>query len=72
MASTPYTATSTITETNGPNSVIGLNAADSVGFFGSAGVAKQTVSGLKGSNAALASLIAALVAYGIIIDTTGA
>jgi len=43
-----------------------------VGFYGSVGVVKPTVSGAKGGNAALASLIAALVAQNQIVDTTTA
>ena len=43
-----------------------------VGFNGTAAVAKPTVSGAKGSNAALASLLTALAAYGLITDTTTA
>lgn len=44
-----------------------------LGFYGLAPlVTKQTVSGAKGSNAALGSLIAALVAYGLITDSTSA
>lgn len=39
-------------------------------FFDKAAVAKQTVTGSKGGNAALDSLIDALVAYGLITDTT--
>ena len=42
-----------------------------VGFNNTAPIARPTVSGLKGSNAALGSLLAALVAYGLITDTTG-
>jgi hypothetical protein len=43
---------------------------DRIGFFGTTPVEKQTVSGSKGANAALTSLIAALVAHGLITDTT--
>jgi hypothetical protein len=43
-----------------------------VGFFGTAPAAVQDVSGAKGANAALTSLIAALVAYGLITDSTTA
>jgi hypothetical protein len=43
-----------------------------IGFFGAGGAAKQTVSGAKGSNAALGSLITALVAMGLVTDTTTA
>lgn len=43
-----------------------------IGFQGSAPIAKQTVSGAKAGNTALASLCAALVAYGLISDTSSA
>lgn len=45
-------------------------AAGSVGFFASAGTTKQTVTGATGGNAALASLLSALAAYGLITDST--
>ena len=41
-----------------------------VGFNGTAPIAKPTVTGSKGGNAALGSLITALAAYGLITDTT--
>jgi hypothetical protein len=47
-----------------------VGGATQISFFGGATVIKQTLSGAKGGNAALASVIAALVAYGIAIDTT--
>lgn len=40
------------------------------GFFGSVGTSKPTVSGSKGGNAALASLISALASLGLITDST--
>lgn len=43
-----------------------------VGFNNSAPIAKPTVSGAKGSNAALASLLTALAAYGLVTDSTSA
>ena len=42
------------------------------GFNGAAPIAKPTVSGAKGGNAALASLMAALAAYGLVTDNTTA
>lgn len=45
-------------------------ASQKIGFFGTPKIAKQTVSGSKGANAALTSLIAALVAYGMVTDST--
>lgn len=41
-----------------------------IGFQGAAPIAKPTVSGAKGSNAALGSLITALSSYGLITDST--
>lgn len=47
-------------------------AANTLGFHGSAAVAKQTVSGSRGGNAALASLLTALGTLGLITDGTSA
>jgi hypothetical protein len=41
-----------------------------VGFYGTAPVSKPTITGSKGGNVALASLITALVSLGLIIDNT--
>jgi hypothetical protein len=46
--------------------------ASKLGFFSAAPVVKPTVSGAKGSNAALASLMTALAAYGLVTDSTTA
>jgi hypothetical protein len=43
-----------------------------VGFNNTAPIAKPTVTGAKGSNAALASLMTALAAYGLVTDSTTA
>jgi hypothetical protein len=43
-----------------------------VGFYGATPAAKPTVTGAKGANAALTSLLAALVTLGLITDTTTA
>lgn len=45
-------------------------AADGVGFHGTAPIAKPTVTGSRGGNAALASLLTALANYGLIVDGT--
>lgn len=42
----------------------------SLSMFGAGGATQQTVVGAKGGNAALTSLLAALAAYGLIIDST--
>ena len=47
-------------------------AGTKVGFNNTAPIAKPTVSGAKGSNAALASLLTALASYGLITDSSTA
>ncbi len=47
-----------------------LNAGGRVGVFGTAGVAKQTVTGSCGGNTAVKGLLNALAAYGLITDNT--
>jgi hypothetical protein len=50
-----------------------LSLTSGIGAFGTAAVTtKPTVSGAKGSNAALASLMTALAAYGLVTDSTTA
>lgn len=43
-----------------------------IGFYGATAVAKQTVTGAKGSNAALGSLMTALSTLGLVTDSTTA
>ena len=45
-------------------------SASKVGFFTTAPIAKPTVTGSKGANAALTSLMAALASYGLVVDST--
>ena len=45
-------------------------SATALGFFGGAGTAKPTVTGSKGGNAALSSLMTALSGLGLVTDTT--
>lgn len=47
-----------------------LQVDGNIGFYASAPVSKQTVTGSKGANAALGSLMSALVAIGLLVDTT--
>lgn len=47
-------------------------AANTLGFHGSAAVAKQTVTGSRGGNAALADLLTKLATLGLITDSTSA
>lgn len=49
-----------------------LEQVGNIGFFGTAPTTQQTVTGAKGSNAALGSLLTALAAYGIIVDSSEA
>lgn len=46
------------------------NTGQSIGFYGATRVAKQTVTGAKGANAALTSLLTALAALGLITDSS--
>lgn len=47
-------------------------SATSLGFFGTSPAAKQTITGSRGGNAALTSLLSALAAYGIVTDSSSA
>lgn len=58
------------TSANDPT-IYGLKHAGSrLGFYGAAAIAKPTVTGAKGSNAALTSLLSTLATLGIIADST--
>ena len=46
--------------------------ANTLGFFGSAPIVKRTITGSRGGNAALASLLTALAATGLLTDSTTA
>jgi len=50
--------------------VMGQSATDPIAFHGATPVAKQTVTGSAGANAALISLLAALDALGLIVDSS--
>lgn len=55
------------------DTVFDLDAAgNKLGVFGAAAVAKQTVTGSRSDGTALQSLLAALVAYGLVVDGTTA
>lgn len=63
------------TTTNGvvtPQRVLRLGGANTIGFYTASPVAKQTVSGSRGGNAALASLLTALATTGLITDSSTA
>lgn len=50
---------------------LGSNAVGTyIGFHGSAAIAKPTITGSRGGNAALASLLTALASYGLVTDST--
>jgi len=60
-----------LSDKNSSGTVLGQSSTDKIGFYGVAtGVVKPTVTGAKGSNAALTSLMTALVALGLVTDTT--
>ena len=69
----PNTVTSTLkvgSASNPDGYTVGPNSTDLIAFYGATPVAKITVTGSKGANAALTSLMAALVSLGLVIDTT--
>jgi hypothetical protein len=67
--SEPATFSNTLTA-SGAASLAG--AAGTLGFYGATGTTRPTISGAKGGNAALGSLISALAALGLITDGTSA
>lgn len=63
----------TITRSSGLVSINnGLKVAGNVGFYNATPVAKPTVSGSRGGNAALASLLTALASQGLVTDSSTA
>ncbi len=50
--------------------VVQQSSSNPIGFFGSSGTSKATVTGSRGGNAALQSLLSALSSYGLITDST--
>ena len=52
------------------NNQLRLSPTNELGFFGSTGTTRQTITGSKGGNAALASLLTSLDAMGLIINST--
>lgn len=52
------------------DNLLAITAGAKVGFFGSVGTTRPTVSGSRGGNAALASLLTALAAMGLITDSS--
>lgn len=55
---------------NGGKVEIARNSADTLGFYAATPVAKPTVTGSKGGNAALASLLTALSSLGLVTDSS--
>jgi len=51
---------------------VALATSATVGFYGSTGATQQTVTGSRGGNAALASLLTALASLGLIVNSTTA
>jgi hypothetical protein len=51
---------------------IGTGTSKKIGFWGATPVVKQTVTGSRGANAALASLITALATAGLVVDSSSA
>ncbi len=66
-----YSSDASISTVSAIFSGAGLHVPGNVGFYGTAPVAKPTVSGSLAGNAALTSLIAALAGMGLITNSTG-
>lgn len=54
------------------NCTLGDAAGDTLKFYGGTGATQQTITGSRGGNAALASLLTALATLGLIVDSTTA
>ena len=63
-------ATDSVSQRNSTNGLKIGAASDKLAFFAGTPVVKATVTGSKGANAALGSLMTALAAYGLVTDTT--
>ncbi len=72
IASGNTTVAGTLTSTGAFVASSTLAVAGNAGFYGTAPVAKQAVTGSKATGAAWASLLAALVALGLVTDSTSA
>jgi hypothetical protein len=70
MAAAADATRATMTDEDGNPAYESGIGATTVGFYDATPVTKPTVTGSKGGNAALASLIAALASQGLITDTT--
>lgn len=72
-ALTPSSSTqATINQIGGSGTTYMTFRDGAFGFFGSIGTSKQTITGSRGGNAALASLLTALATTGLITDSTTA
>lgn len=56
----------------GSSVTLGADATRKLGFYGATGATKPTVTGSRGGNAALASLLTSLASQGLIVDGTSA
>jgi hypothetical protein len=57
-------------QTVGGSVMLGNSAGGSIGFYGTFGTTKPTITGSRGANAALASLLTALASMGLITNST--
>ena len=66
----PALTANTVSQINSTNGLKLAGASDKLAFFGGTPAVKATVPGAKGGNAALTSLMTALVGLGLVTDTT--
>lgn len=70
MTSTPYTTTDNVNIVLPGNAILGTDANSTLGFYGAAGTAKPTITGVAAAGSSIKVLITALAALGLVIDGT--
>lgn len=70
--STPSVTLATVTQHLGNGAVVVTDADGAIGFYGATPAAKATVTGARDDGTALASLLDALEAMGLIVDSSTA
>lgn len=74
MAAPNIEVSSNPTQTGGNTSgvKVGLSTTQTLGFYGDVGTVKPTITGARDDGTALASLLTALAAQGLLVDSTTA
>ena len=72
VISSPSVTTSDVVQYLGKGSVVVTDATGKIGFYGAEPVVKATVTGARDDGTALASLLDALEALGLVVDSSTA